>query len=54
MVVGDGLGNRIFDAPDFLGLGLEEADFSIIGSGLRTGSVIVRVLNQQQKAGLGR
>ena len=45
LIVGDGLGNRVFEMPNFLGLELEEAGFSIVGSGLTTGSVMVQVLD---------
>ena len=38
--VGDGLGNQMFDAPDLIGLDLEEARFTIIGSGLKMGKII--------------
>ena len=38
--VGNGLGNQIFDTPDLINLNLEEARFTIIGSGLRLGNII--------------
>lgn len=38
--VGNGLGNQIFDTPDLINLDLEEAKFTIIGSGLRLGNII--------------
>ena len=38
--VGNGLGNQIFDAPNLVNLDLEEARFTIIGSGLRLGNII--------------
>ncbi len=38
--VGNGLGNQVFDAPDLINIGLEEAKFTIIGSGLRLGNII--------------
>ena len=38
--VGNGLGNQVFDAPDLINLDLEEAKFTIIGSGLRLGNII--------------
>jgi eukaryotic-like serine/threonine-protein kinase len=38
LVVGNGLGNR-FPAPDLTGFSLEEAEFIIIGSGLRVGKI---------------
>ena len=38
--VGNGLGNQIFDIPDLINLDLEEARFTIIGSGLRLGKII--------------
>ncbi len=52
LVVGDGLGNRRFPTPDFVGLELEEADFSILASGLNVGSVIIRVLDSEQRRAL--
>ncbi len=45
LIVGDGLGNRVFEMPNFLGLELEEASFTIVGSGLNVGSVMVNVLD---------
>ncbi len=48
LVVGDGLGNRIFSVPRFIGLAIDEADVSIKGSGLNTGSVIIKVLNEEK------
>ena len=40
MEVGNGLGNQVFEAPDLVNLDLEEARFTIIGSGLRLGNII--------------
>ena len=37
--VGDRFGNQIFNAPDLIGLDFDEAKFTIIGSGLRLGSI---------------
>ncbi len=48
LVVGDGLGRREFDVPRFIGLPVDEADFSIKGSGLNTGSVIIKVINEEK------
>jgi beta-lactam-binding protein with PASTA domain len=48
LVVGDGLGRRVFSVPRFIGLPLDEADFAIKGSGLSTGSVIISVLDEEQ------
>ena len=45
LVVGDGLGNRTFEVPRFIGLPIDEAEFSIRASGLTTGSKIIRVLD---------
>ncbi len=49
LVVGDGLGRRVFSVPRFIGLPIDEADFSIKGSGLNTGSVIIKVIDEEQK-----
>jgi len=49
LVVGDGLGQRTFSVPRFVGLPIDEADFSIKGSGLNTGSVIIRVIDQEER-----
>jgi beta-lactam-binding protein with PASTA domain len=49
LVVGDGLGRRVFDVPRFIGLPIDEADFSIKGSGLNTGSVIIKVIDDDKK-----
>ncbi|MGB3182915.1 MAG: PASTA domain-containing protein [Cyclobacteriaceae bacterium] len=40
LVVGNGLGNTIFKAPDLSGKELDEAEFTIKGSGLNVGSVL--------------
>ncbi len=48
LVVGDGLGRREFDVPRFIGLPVDEADFSIKGSGLNTGSVIIKVIDEEK------
>ncbi|MCC5931018.1 MAG: PASTA domain-containing protein [Cyclobacteriaceae bacterium] len=45
--VGDGLGNRELDMPNFLGLDLEEARFLVEGSGLRLGLVMISVLTDE-------
>ena len=37
--VGDGLGNQIFESPFLIGQNLEDAQFVIIGSGLKVGDV---------------
>lgn len=49
LVVGDGLGRRVFSVPRFIGLPIDEADFSIKGSGLNTGSVIIKVINDEKR-----
>lgn len=41
LVVGDGLGNTVLEVPDVKGMDLEEAEFIIVGSGLKIGSVLV-------------
>lgn len=46
LVVGDGLGRRVFSMPRFIGLPVDEADFSIRASGLNTGSVIINVIDE--------
>ena len=48
LVVGDGLGRRVFSVPRFIGLPIDEADFSIKGSGLNTGSVIIKVIDEEK------
>lgn len=40
LVVGDGLGNTILEVPDLSGMELEDAEFTIVGSGLKVGSVL--------------
>lgn len=40
LVVGDGLGNQQLTVPDLEGMEFESAEFVIIGSGLKIGSVI--------------
>ncbi len=37
--VGDGLGNQSFESPFLTGLALEDAQFAIIGSGLKVGNI---------------
>ncbi len=39
LVVGDGLGNQILDVPNLLGMDEIDAEFLIIGSGLRMGRI---------------
>ncbi len=39
LVVGDGLGNQILDVPNLLGMDEGDAEFLIIGSGLRMGRI---------------
>lgn len=39
LVAGDGLGNQVFNVPDLIGLTYEDAEFSIIGSGLKVGDI---------------
>jgi len=41
LVVGDGLGNTLLEVPDIKGMDLEEAEFIIVGSGLKTGSILI-------------
>ncbi len=48
MIVGDGLGQRVFSVPRFIGLPMDEADFSIKASGLNTGSVIIKVIDDEK------
>lgn len=48
LVVGDGLGRRVFSVPRFIGLPIDEADFSIKGSGLNTGSVIIKIIDEEK------
>lgn len=48
LVVGDGLGQRIFSVPRFIGLPVDEADFAIRASGLNTGSVIINVIDDEK------
>lgn len=45
--VGDGLGNRELNMPNFLGLDLEEARFLVEGSGLRLGLVMISILSDE-------
>ncbi len=39
LVVGDGLGNQALDIPNLLGMDESEAEFLVIGSGLRMGNI---------------
>ncbi|WP_425391009.1 PASTA domain-containing protein [Ekhidna sp.] len=39
LIAGNGYGNTIFQSPNLIGLEQEEAEFAIIGSGLRVGKV---------------
>lgn len=48
LVVGDGLGQRVFNIPRFIGLPIDEADFSVRASGLNTGSVIINVIGVEK------
>jgi len=47
LIVGDGLGQQVFAIPRFIGLPLDEANFSIRASGLNIGSVIIRVVDDE-------
>lgn len=40
LIVGDGLGNQMLEVPALLGMDFEDAEFTVIGSGLRLGSVL--------------
>lgn len=42
LVVGDGLGNTELEVPDVTGMELEDAEFTIVGSGLKMGSILYR------------
>lgn len=42
LVVGDGLGNTVMEVPDVKGMDLEEAEFIIVGSGLKLGSILLQ------------
>ncbi|MEP0985579.1 PASTA domain-containing protein [Ekhidna sp.] len=39
LVAGNGYGNTIFQSPNLIGLDQEEAEFAILGSGLRVGKI---------------
>lgn len=49
LVVGDGLGNQRFPSPNFMGLELEEAIFSVRGSGLNLGLVLVQIIDTPEE-----
>ena len=38
--VGNGFGNQVFESPNLIGMDLDEAKFTIIGSGLKLGRII--------------
>ncbi len=40
LVVGDGLGNQMLEVPALFGMDFEDAEFTVIGSGLRLGSIL--------------
>lgn len=40
LIVGDGLGNQMLEVPALFGMNFEDAEFTVIGSGLRLGSVL--------------
>ncbi len=42
LVVGDGLGNTLLEVPDLTGMELEEAEFTVVGSGLKMGNVLFK------------
>lgn len=42
LVVGDGLGNTKLEVPDLSGMELEDAEFTVVGSGLKMGNVLYR------------
>lgn len=49
LVVGDGLGNTVLEVPDVNGMDLEEAEFIIVGSGLKLGSILFQDAQQAGK-----
>lgn len=40
LIVGDGLGNQMLEVPSLFGMDFEDAEFTVIGSGLRLGSIL--------------
>lgn len=40
LIVGDGLGNQMLEVPALFGMDFEDAEFTVIGSGLRLGSIL--------------
>ena len=40
LIVGDGLGNQLLEVPELFGMDYEDAEFTVIGSGLRLGTVL--------------
>ncbi|MEM8893988.1 MAG: PASTA domain-containing protein [Bacteroidota bacterium] len=46
--VGDGLGNQIFESPFLIGQNLEDAQFAIIGSGLKVGDIYYEIDGKAQ------
>ena len=40
LIVGDGLGNQMLEVPELFGMDFEDAEFTVIGSGLRLGTVL--------------
>lgn len=42
LVVGDGLGNTKLEVPDLDGMELEDAEFTVVGSGLKMGNILYR------------
>lgn len=42
LIVGDGLGNTVLEVPDLSGMELEDAEFTVVGSGLKMGSILFR------------
>ena len=51
LVVGDGMGNQMLSAPNFVGLEEEEAEFLVVGSGLRLGR---KIYNKTDSVAPGR
>ena len=46
LITGDGYGNTIFQSPNIIGLNQEEAEFVIIGAGLKVGKMNVMTTKQ--------
>ncbi len=53
LVIGDGYGKSDFPAPDLIGVQLDEAEFILAGVGLKTGSILEAIVEENDTLPMG-